>query len=219
MALTPIQQRVLDYIADCAQRNGVTPTLAEIAVHFNWRSRNAARKHVQELIDRGFLKPQDTSKRLKLADAHSRGAVTRGLPIVGRIAAGQPILAPEHVDDWLELPAELFRPAADFLHRVSGDSMVDLHILDGDLVAIRAQSWADSGQVVAAVVPDRHGDDCITLKRLFMEGRRIELRSENRARGYPPIRIETDDYDPEGQGRAPLQIAGVYVGLVRGLSS
>jgi len=130
--------------------------------------------------------------------------------------AGTPITAETNVDTWLKIDPELFHPRADFLHRVSGHSMREANILDGDIVGIHAQEDADNGQIVAAVMPHpRTGDDEITLKRYFRKGRKITLKPENSAPSYRPIEIDLAPLDDEGQEQTPFRIAGVYAGLIR----
>jgi repressor LexA len=135
------------------------------------------------------------------------------LPMIGRIAAGTPLTANENIEERLVVDPELFRPRADFLHRVSGHSMQDAGILDGDLVGIHRQDTADNGQIVAAVLPDaRTGDDRITLKRYLRRGHRITLKAENSAPEYAPIEV---DLAHTAEGGPAFRIAGIYAGLIR----
>lgn len=138
------------------------------------------------------------------------------LPLIGSIAAGTPITAETNVDTWLRIDPELFHPRADFLHRVSGHSMKEANILDGDIVGIHAQEDADNGQIVAAVMPHpKTGEDEITLKRYFRRGKKITLKPENSAPAYKPLEIDLAPLEGDSQEQTPFRIAGVYAGLIR----
>jgi repressor LexA len=141
-------------------------------------------------------------------------AAILSLPLVGRVAAGEPILSAESIESQVAVDPALFHPRADFLFRVQGRSMQDAGILDGDLVGVRQQVVADNGQIVVARLPGRKtGEDELTLKRFFRRGDRVTLRAENAA--FAPIEIDLAAGDPETQERAPVAIEGLYVGLIR----
>jgi repressor LexA len=150
--------------------------------------------------------------------AQSRNALAHQfeLPLIGRIAAGTPITAPENVDEHVTVDPNLFRPRADFLHRVDGHSMKDADILDGDLVGIHEQGEAENGAIIAAVISEkRTADDTITLKRYFRRGKTIVLKPESSDPRYKPIEVDLSQLDPETQERSPFRIAGIFVGLIR----
>lgn len=201
--LTPRQQQILDFIRERIGSDGVPPSLAEIAHAFGFADPSSAQHFVGVLVAKGALLREPGKRRnLRLADAANRHADERVLrvPLIGRVAAGRPILAQEHVERTLLLDPGLFRPRADFVLRVQGDSMRDAGILDGDWVAVQRSAEARSGQIVVARL-----DDEVTLKRLRHTADGIELWPENPA--YAPIRI-----DPRRHGFA---IEGVHVGLIR----
>ncbi|ROR32358.1 transcriptional repressor LexA [Inmirania thermothiophila] len=193
--LTRRQREVLAYIRAHIEREGMPPTRAEIAQALGFRSANAAAEHLRALARKGAI---------ELVAGASRGIRLRegpGIPVVGRVAAGVPILAAEHVEDRVLLDPRLFQPRADYLLRVRGMSMRDAGILDGDLLAVHRTPEARDGQIVVA----RLGDE-VTVKRLRREVGRIVLLSENP--DFPPIVV-----DPR---RERLEIEGVGVGVVRG---
>lgn len=219
--LTARQQAILDFIRQQVLELGAPPTLIEVAGHFGFSSHNAVRCHLKALASKGHIELRPNSARGIRLPTHSVSAsspspaMLNRLPLIGSIAAGQPLLAAEHIDEWLDIAGEAFRPCADFLHRVSGHSMRDAHILDGDLVAIHAQSHADAGQIVAAIIPDHQQDDAITLKRYRRRGDKVMLMSENSDPGYEPIEIDLSKHQPDSQERPPFLIAGILVGLLR----
>jgi repressor LexA len=233
-ALTQQQQSILGYVRRQIAEEGLPPTGHELAAAFGFASINAARSHLQALARKGYLELRSGSARgirlidsdpdanaqpdRTLASGSAAPAVLTapaGLPVLGRIAAGQPLMAEQHIDEWLPYAPEMFRPHADFLHRVEGHSMHDAGIHDGDLVAIHAQPDADNGQIVAAVIPDRHGEDRVTLKRYRRHGSRITLLSENADPRYRPIELELAGIDADSQDAPAFWIAGIYVGLMR----
>ncbi|MBK8069679.1 MAG: transcriptional repressor LexA [Rhodanobacteraceae bacterium] len=198
-SLTPRQRQILEWIVDQNLRNGAPPTRAEIASAFGFRSPNAAEEHLRALARRGAI---------EIAPGRSRGirvlsgrAVRSGstLPLVGRVAAGSPILAVENIESEIAVEAGLFHPRADYLLRVRGDSMTGAGILDGDLLAVHRSASAEPGQIVVA----RLGEE-VTVKRLQCEGGRVRLCAENPA--YAPIEV-----DPE----EAFAIEGLAVGVVR----
>lgn len=209
--LTPRQAEILQFIQRTVRNDGYPPSQRDIALHFGF-AQNAARDHLLALEKKGHIEMSPNGARAirLLADVE---APPEGLPVLGRIAAGAPITAPEHAEHWLNLDPALFSPRADFLHRVQGDSMIDAGILSGDLVGIHAQPSADNGQIVAACLLDtRTGYETITLKRYHRQGATVTLRAENPH--YEPIVIDLarggDDQDGPG-----FRIAGVMGGLLR----
>ena len=194
--LTHRQTVVLDCIRSYIADTGYPPTRADIARALGFRSPNAAEEHLRALARKGAI---------EMTPGRSRGIrlpVPSGLPIVGRVAAGNPILAVEHIEDTCQMPAEFFRPAADFLLRVHGDSMTGAGILDGDLLAVHKTPEARNGQIVVARV-----DDEVTVKRF--------QRTSSRARVL--LLPENDDYEPieVDLRERELAIEGLGVGVIR----
>jgi repressor LexA len=195
--LTPRQSQILSLIQDNIRNSGYPPTRAEIATEMGFRSPNAAEEHLRALETKGAI---------ELLPGISRGirviskARRRGLPVVARTSAGDPMLTQENIDDYYQIDPGVFQPRADFFLRVKGMSMRDAGIVDGDLVAVHATSTAESGQVVVARL-----DDEVTIKRFRQRGNRVRLMPENPA--FPPILVE-----PREQS---LIIEGVVVGVLR----
>ena len=194
--LTHRQTVVLDFIKSYIADTGYPPTRADIARELGFRSPNAAEEHLRALARKGAI---------QMTPGRSRGIrlpAPSGLPIVGRVAAGNPILAIEHIEDTCQMPAEFFRPAADFLLRVRGDSMTGAGILDGDLLAVHQTPEARNGQIVVARV-----DDEVTVKRF--------QRTSSRARVL--LLPENDDYEPieVDLREQELAIEGLGVGVIR----
>jgi repressor LexA len=207
--LTPRQRDVLEVIERALSRNGYPPTRAEIATALGFRSANAAQEHLQALQRKGLiaidgshrgirvLRPSRTRRAQPKAEA-SNDALD--LPLIGRVAAGAPILASEHVEARYRCDAALFPARPDFLLAVRGDSMRDAGVLDGDLVAVRSTREARNGQMVVARI-----DDEATVKTFERRGARVRLLPANPA--YAPIELDLE--------RVPLVIEGLVVGLVR----
>lgn len=192
--LTAKQSRVLDFISAQFEKNGVPPSRQEIQTHFGFASVNAVNKHVEALVAKGGVTVRPNQAR----GIMPVGKV--GLPVIGRVAAGSPILGVQNVEMHFRLDPTLFQPRADYLLRVKGLSMRDVGILDGDLVAIHCTTQARSGQIVAA----RIGDE-VTLKRLKRTGNSIALLSENP--DFLPIEIDLKLNE--------FAIEGLYVGIIR----
>lgn len=191
--LTPRQEEILQLIREWTDTTGFPPTRAEIAQHFGFRSPNAAEAHLKALAKKGALELLPGSSRgIRLRDS--------GLPVVGRVAAGHPILAQESIEGRYQLDAGLFKPRADYLLKVQGMSMKDAGILDGDLLAVHRALDAESGQVVVARL-----DDEVTVKRLNKRGAIVELLPENP--DFSPIVVDLR--------RQELVIEGIGVGVIR----
>ena len=194
--LTSRQAQVLDLIKQYIADTGYPPTRADIARELGFRSPNAAEEHLKALARKGAIEMiPGTSRGIRLPD-------DGGLPVVGRVAAGSPILATEHIEDRVELPAGFFQPRADFLLRVHGDSMKDAGILDGDLLAVHKTPEAANGQIVVARI-----DEEVTVKR-FQRTRqrsRVLLLAENE--DYAPIEVDLKEQ--------PFAIEGLSVGVIR----
>ena len=194
--LTPRQAQVLDLIRRHIDDTGYPPTRADIAGALGFKSPNAAEEHLKALARKGAIEMiPGTSRGIRLPD-------TGGLPVVGRVAAGNPILAQENIEDHVDIPAGFFRPRADFLLRVRGDSMRDAGILDGDLLAVHRTPEASNGQVVVARVEDE-----VTVKRF----------QRTRARNRVLLLPENDDYEPIEVDLAnqAFHIEGLSVGVIR----
>jgi repressor LexA len=204
LPLTARQQQILDWIRTHIDVHGMPPTRAEIAKGLGFSTPSSAEDHLQALARKGALEIlPGASRGLKLRDLP--GVPLQGtLPLVGRVAAGSPILAAEHIEGRYRVDPELFAPRADYLLRVRGASMRDAGILEGDLLAVHRTGEARSGQIVVARIAGRGGDE-VTVKRLKRRGREILLVAENPA--YAPIVV-----DP---ATTPFAIEGVGVGLIR----
>jgi repressor LexA len=153
------------------------PTRAEIATQLGFKSANAAEEHLKALAKKGFIEMMPgTSRGIRLLedDVVANEPEFSGLPLIGRVAAGQPILATEHIDQYYQLDANLFHPAADFLLKVSGMSMKDIGIMDGDLLAVHKTTEARQGEVIVARVEDE-----VTVKRFRRDGQFVYLHPEN----------------------------------------
>ena len=213
--LTARQQQIFDLIQSAIARTGAPPTRAEIASELGFKSANAAEEHLQALARKGVIElVSGTSRGIRLkSDAlrsiqESRlkqfslplpGLAQLALPLVGRVAAGSPILAQEHVDQTYYVENSLFQRQPDYLLKVRGMSMRDAGIMDGDLLAVKSTKEVRTGQIVVA----RLGDE-VTVKRLRRTGSLIELLPENP--DYSIIVV-----DPE----EPFDIEGLAVGLIR----
>ena len=193
--LTPRQQEILDFIRNSLEVLGAPPTRAEIANAFGFASHNAAEEHLRALAKKGIIVLEPGSARgIRLVEQ-------LGLPLIGSVAAGSPILAVENVQARYALDASLFKPRADFLLRVRGLSMINAGIFDGDLLAVHRSSEARNGQIVVARL-----EEDVTVKRYRRHGNVVELIAENP--DFAPIVVDTR--------RQSLEIEGVAVGLIRG---
>jgi repressor LexA len=202
--LTARQRQILDWIRGYLEATGMPPTRAEIAAGLGFSTPSSAEDHLQALARKGAIEMlPGASRGLRLKDMP--GLPMQGsLPLVGRVAAGNPLLAAENIESHYRVDPTLFSPRADYLLRVRGHSMQDAGILDGDLLAVHRTSEARNGQIVVARIAGPGGDE-VTVKRYRKRGREIVLMPENSA--YEPIVI-----DPR---TTPLAIEGVGVGLVR----
>jgi repressor LexA len=207
--LTGRQQEIWDFLVDYVDRHGYPPTVREIGERVGLASPSTVHAHLANLERAGFLKRDPTKPRaleltgLRRHDVRSeRSSSVQGLPLVGEIAAGAPLLAEENVEDYVDLPERLVG-AADFLLRVKGDSMIEAGILDGDLVVVRKADTAVNGDIVVALTGDDEAADEATVKRYFRESGRIRLQPENAA--LEPIYAKH------------VQILGKVVGVFRAL--
>lgn len=213
--LTARQQQILDLIQNAIARTGAPPTRAEIATELGFKSANAAEEHLQALARKGVIElVSGTSRGIRLRGEAIRSLnAARGtqynlpipglsqlvLPLVGRVAAGSPILAQEHVEQFYCVEESLFQHKPDYLLKVRGMSMRDVGIMDGDLLAVKTCHEARNGQIIVA----RLGDD-VTVKRLRRTAQGIELLPENP--DYPVIVVHPGE---------PFAIEGLAVGLIR----
>ncbi|WP_075182885.1 transcriptional repressor LexA [Pantoea sp. 1.19] len=197
-ALTSRQQQVYDLIRDHITSTGMPPTRAEIAQQLGFRSPNAAEEHLKALARKGVIEIVSGASRgirLMMEEANDGG-----LPLIGRVAAGEPLLAEQHIEGHYQVDASLFKPSADFLLRVSGMSMKDIGIMDGDLLAVHKTQDVRNGQVVVARI-----DDEVTVKRLKRQGDVVELLPENGE--FSPIVVDLNSQT--------LTIEGLAVGVIR----
>lgn len=177
--LTPRQERILQHIRRTVQDRGYPPTVREIGEAVGLTSSSSVHAQLANLQRKGLLRKDAAKPRaIEVAGARpsSAGAVT--IPLVGRVAAGAPVLAEEHVEEYLAVPEQMAGTEEHFALQVAGDSMVDGGILDGDIVVVRRQDVAEDGSVVAAMVPGAAEDEA-TVKRLRRRGRRVTLVPEN----------------------------------------
>ena len=193
--LTNRQAQVLDLIKSHIAESGYPPTRADIAKVLGFKSPNAAEEHLKALARKGAIEMiPGTSRGIRLN-------VDTGLPVIGRVAAGDPILAEQHIEETWQVPEDLFSPAAHFLLRVRGDSMMDAGILDGDLLAVHKTQDVRAGAIVVARI-----EDDVTVKRLGRKNRhKLTLLPENDA--YDPIEVDLR--------RTQCTIEGLSVGVIR----
>ena len=200
MKLTARQQEILAFIREQIGKQGSAPTREEICRAFGFRSPYAAECHLHALARKGAIDLISGSARgIRLPPG---AGPSEGVPLVGRVAAGAPILATEHVEEHYRIDPRLFHPRPDYLLRVRGDSMRDAGILDGDLLAVRQSPEARNGQIVVARIEDE-----VTVKYFQRNGDCVRLLPANP--DYAPI-----DVDP---GHRELVIEGIGVGVVRAL--
>ncbi len=196
--LTPRQRQILELIQDFIAETGMPPTRAEIARELGFKSANAAEEHLRALKRKGVLElVPGASRGIQLKDSLREQI---GLPLVGRVAAGNPILAEEHIEAHYRLDPALFNPKPHYLLRVHGMSMKNAGILDGDLVAVHRTPEVRSRQIIVARL-----DDEVTVKRYRQDGRMVWLLPEN------------EEFEPIGVDLAEqaLVIEGVVVGVIR----
>lgn len=194
--LTQRQQQVLDIIREHIDSTGYPPTRADIARALGFKSANAAEEHLKALARKGAIEMiPGASRGIRLPESN-------GIPIVGRVAAGNPILAQEHVEDYCDLPPSFFKPQADYFLTVQGDSMIDIGIFDGDLLAVHSTQVANNGDIIVARI-----DDEVTVKRLrkTRQKYRLELLPENS--DYAPIEVDLREQ--------AFAIEGLSVGVLR----
>ena len=196
--LTPRQSQILDMIQEFINETGMPPTRAEIARELGFKSANAAEEHLRALQRTGVLElVPGASRGIQLKDSWRE---QMGLPLIGRVAAGSPILAQEHIETHYKLDPALFDPKPHYLLRVHGMSMKDAGILDGDLVAVHRTPEVRSRQIVVARLEDE-----VTVKRYRQDGAMVWLLPENSE--FEPIQVDL--------AHQALVIEGVVVGVIR----
>jgi repressor LexA len=195
--LTARQQQIFDLIRDSLDETGYPPTRAEIAKRLGFKSPNAAEDHLRALARKGVIEMiPGASRGIRIVDQYA------GIPIVGRVAAGEPILAEQNIEDYQEVPSSTFHPSADYFLRVQGQSMVNVGIMDGDLLAVHQQPTADNQQMIVARV-----DGEVTVKRLKRTKSKHEIQLLPENRDYSPIIVDLRAQD--------FAIEGLAVGVVR----
>jgi repressor LexA len=204
--LTKRQKEILNFISEHIDNIGFPPTRNELSKHFGFRSPNAAESHLRALEHKGVIRIEAGRSRgiiltpLSGASLPPPGNIRAPLPLVGRVAAGSPVLAQENIEDSYRVDPALFSPRPHYLLRVEGDSMRDAGILDGDLLAVHRTPEARNGQIVVARL-----DDEVTVKRFKRTGHQVSLLPENAA--FQAIQIDLRRQD--------MVIEGLGVGVIR----
>ncbi len=202
--LTDRQRQVYEFILSRIETANRPPTIREIGRHFGWRSTGTVRDNLRALEKKGYIRRRSRSARgieLRQREDTMTASGARRIPVVGRIAAGRPLLAVENLEGRIDVDERFLRKGGPlFALRVHGDSMRDAGILDGDHVFVRKQETADNGDIVAVII-----DDEATVKQYFHEGDRIRLQPANET--MKPIYIEPEE--------AQVAIAGKVVGVLR----
>lgn len=199
--LTTRQQEVLDLLKRHLETTGMPPTRAEISRELGFKSPNAAEEHLKALSRKGAIEIiPGASRGIRILD-NSANEEFDGLSLVGRVAAGEPILAEQHIEATYRVDADMFKPQADFLLKVYGQSMKDIGILDGDLLAVHSTKDVRNGQIVVARIEDE-----VTVKRLEKKGSIIYLHAENEE--FDPIVVNLEEQEN-------FEIEGIAVGIIR----
>ncbi|MBI1743476.1 transcriptional repressor LexA [Candidatus Acetothermia bacterium] len=200
--ITERQRKVLKFIAKAIEQRGFPPSVREIGRALGISSLRGVTGHLDGLERKGFIKRNSTARGIQLLKSPEGIPLldmpSVRLPLVGAIAAGTPILAERNITDWVPVPKRLAQNENAFLLRVQGDSMIEDHILDGDLVIVKPQPTAQDGEIVAAIIEDE-----ATVKRFYDEGDQIRLQPANSS--YSPIMVSPRDF----------RIAGRVIGLLR----
>ena len=193
--LTARQQQVMDVIKSSIESTGMPPTRADIARELGFKSANAAEEHLKALAKKGVIElVAGASRGIRLTEQY-------GLPIVGRVAAGAPLLAQEHIEDYCDLSASFFAPPAHYLLQVCGDSMINAGIFDGDLLAVHSTTDVKEGQIAVVRI-----DDEVTVKRWKrVSATRVDLTAEND--DFAPIEIDLSAQS--------VFVEGISVGVIR----
>ena len=193
--LTARQQQVMDVIKSSIEATGMPPTRADIARELGFKSANAAEEHLKALAKKGVIElVAGASRGIRLTEQ-------LGLPIIGRVAAGAPLLAQEHIEDYCDLSASFFEPPAHYLLQVCGDSMINVGIFDGDLLAVHSTTEVKEGQIAVVRIEDE-----VTVKRWKrVSATRVDLVAEND--DYAPIEVDLSEQD--------VFVEGISVGVIR----
>jgi len=198
ITLTARQEEILNLIKTNIKETGYPPTRAEIATELGFKSPNAAEEHLRALARKGVIEMiKGTSRGIRLLEEEQNG-----LPLIGRVAAGEAILAIENIEDYLEIPPDMFHPRADFLLKVQGMSMKNIGIMDGDLLVVHKTNTAENGEVVVARIEDE-----VTVKRIKTNSTAHEVM----------LMPENDDLDPilVDLREKNFAIEGISVGILR----
>ena len=200
--LTARQQEVLELLKRHLETTGMPPTRAEISRELGFKSPNAAEEHLKALARKGAIEiVAGASRGIRIIDDSANDEEEEGLPLIGRVAAGEPILAEQHIEGTYHVDANMFKPQADFLLKVYGQSMKDIGILDGDLLAVHSTKDVRNGQIVVARIEDE-----VTVKRLERKGSVIYLHAENKE--FQPIVVNLEE-------QPHFEIEGIAVGIIR----
>ena len=200
--LTARQQEVLELLKRHLETTGMPPTRAEISRELGFKSPNAAEEHLKALARKGAIEiVAGASRGIRIIDDSANDEEEEGLPLIGRVAAGEPILAEQHIEGTYHVDANMFKPQADFLLKVYGQSMKDIGILDGDLLAVHSTKDVRNGQIVVARIEDE-----VTVKRLERKGSVIYLHAENEE--FQPIVVNLEE-------QHHFEIEGIAVGIIR----
>ncbi|MCW9715278.1 MULTISPECIES: transcriptional repressor LexA [Avibacterium] len=201
-ALTARQQEVYDLLKRHLETTGMPPTRAEISRELGFRSPNAAEEHLKALARKGVIEIiPGASRGIRLLAEENTEEESEGLPLIGRVAAGEPILAEQHIEGTYKVDANMFKPQADFLLKVYGQSMKDIGILDGDLLAVHSTKDVRNGQVIVARI-----EDDVTVKRFERKGSVVYLHAENEE--FEPIVVDLAETEQ-------FEIEGIAVGIIR----
>ncbi|MCK3658427.1 repressor LexA [Pasteurellaceae bacterium Pebbles2] len=200
-SLTVRQQEVYDFLKYHIETAGVPPTRAEISKELGFRSPNAAEEHLKALARKGAIEMvPGMSRGIRLLMSSNDEPELDGLPLIGRVAAGEPILAEQHIEGTYKVDPGMFKPQADFLLKVNGQSMKDIGILDGDLLAVHSTKDVRNGQVIVARIEDE-----VTVKRLERKGDTVYLHAENEE--FDPIVVNLRE--------EVFEVEGIAVGIIR----
>ncbi|MDO4430495.1 MAG: transcriptional repressor LexA [Lonepinella koalarum] len=200
--LTARQQEVYECIKRHIDTTGVPPTRAEISKELGFKSPNAAEEHLRALARKGAIEMSaGMSRGIRLLLESDNEDELEGLPLIGRVAAGEPILAEQNVESTYRVDANMFKPQADFLLKVYGQSMKDIGILDGDLLAVHSTKDVRNGQVIVARI-----ENDVTVKRFERKGDIVYLHAENEE--FEPIIVNLREQEM-------FEVEGIAVGIIR----
>lgn len=197
-SLTARQEEILNLIKTNIRATGYPPTRAEIANELGFKSPNAAEEHLRALAKKGVIEMiKGTSRGIRLLDEEQNG-----LPLVGRVAAGEAILAIENIEDYVDVTPDMFYPKADFFLKVQGASMQNIGIMDGDLLAVHKTNMAENGEIVVARIEDE-----VTVKRIITNSVAHEIKLMPENDNFKPINVDLRTQN--------FSIEGISVGVLR----